>query len=197
MDLIGAVSGPSGLHNQPTTGYAGVFLISKSTVKTEAELRKVLEFFDKTNDKEMQALLGYGIEGTHYKMENGKLVTLLTINDNMGPDINNKNMNQLSLQIPYIIPELFKPSTPLRIKANDVMKENEKIIVANPAEPFTSATFTQKGAQLDQIVEDARVKFIVGKTDEAGFKADMELWKKSGGDDYTKEMNEAYTSVKK
>ncbi|MCR8629830.1 extracellular solute-binding protein [Paenibacillus radicis (ex Xue et al. 2023)] len=197
IDLIGAVSGPAGLHNQPTTGYAGVFLISKSTVKTEAELRKVLEFFDKTNDKEMQALLGYGIEGTHYKMDNGKLVTILTINDNMGPDINNKNMNQLSLQIPYIIPELFKPSTPLRIKANEVMKENEKIIVANPAEPFTSNTFTQKGAQLDQIVEDARVKFIVGKTDEAGFKADMDLWRKSGGDDYTKEMNEAYAGVKK
>ncbi|NHN29245.1 extracellular solute-binding protein [Paenibacillus agricola] len=197
IDVIGAVSGPKGLFNQPSTGYGGVFLISKSSVKTEAELKKVLQFFDKTNDKELQGLLSYGIDGTHYKMENDKMTPILTINDNMAPDINNKNMNQFALQIPYIVPELFKPATALRIKANEVMKENEKIIVANPGEPLTSATFTQKGAQLDQIVEDARIKFIVGKVDEAGFQADMELWKKSGGDDYTKEMNEAYAASKK
>jgi putative aldouronate transport system substrate-binding protein len=54
-----------------------------------------------------------------------------------------------------------------------------------------------KGAQLDQIVNDARTKFIVGKIDEAGWNAEMELWKNSGGNDYMKEMSEAYAQTNK
>ncbi|WP_261304781.1 extracellular solute-binding protein [Paenibacillus andongensis] len=196
IDIIGAVSGPTGLHNLPTAGHNGMFLVSKSAVKTEADLKKVLTFLDKTNDKEMQALLNYGLEGTHYKVEDGKLVTLILQTDPMAPDINNKGINQLLSSIPYIVPDMFKPSTPLRAKAVDVQKANEKIIVVNPGEPFTTATYTQKGAQLDQIVEDARTKFIVGKIDEAGYKADMELWKKSGGDAYTKEMSDVFAASK-
>ncbi|WP_144027912.1 extracellular solute-binding protein [Paenibacillus sp. 32352] len=196
IDLIGAVSGPTGLHNLPTAGHNGMFLISKTAVKTEAELKKVLAFLDKTNDKEMQILISQGIEGVHYKVEDGKLVPLLLATDPMTPDINNKNVTQLLTSIPYLTPELFKPNTPLRAKALEVMKENEKIAVHNPGEPFTTPTYTQKGTQLDQIVDDARTKFIVGKIDEAGFKAEMELWKKNGGDDYIKEMNELYAKSK-
>ncbi|MBW7459897.1 hypothetical protein K0U00_38140, partial [Paenibacillus sepulcri] len=71
---------------------------------------------------------------------------------------------------------------------------NLDIVVPNPGEPLYSATYTEKGAQLDTIAADARIKFIVGKIDEAGFQADMDLWKKSGGDEYVKEMNEAYAA---
>ncbi|MBD0378757.1 extracellular solute-binding protein [Paenibacillus sedimenti] len=196
IDIIGAVNGPAGLRNQPTAGHNGMFLISKNSVKTEAELKKVLNFLDKINDKEMQILISYGLEGVHYKVEDGKLITLLIATDPMTPDINNKSITQLLPSIPYIVPELFKPATPLRAKSVEVQKANEKIIVTNPGEPFTTATYTQKGAQLDQAVEDARIKFIVGKIDEAGFKAEMELWKKNGGDAYTKEMNDAYAASK-
>jgi putative aldouronate transport system substrate-binding protein len=92
---------------------------------------------------------------------------------------------------------MFKPATPLRAKSLQVQKENEKIVVTNPGEPLTSPTYTKKGAQLDQMVDDARTKFIVGKIDEAGWKAEIEQWKKSGGDDYVKEMSEAYAKIKK
>ncbi|WP_248928595.1 extracellular solute-binding protein [Paenibacillus hamazuiensis] len=196
IDIIGAVSGPTGLHNLPTAGHNGMFLISKSAVKTEADLKKVLTFLDKTNDREMQILISQGLEGVHYKVEDGKLIPILLATDPMTPDINNKNITQLLSSIPYLTPELFKPATPLRAKSLEVQKANEKIVVHNPGEPFTTPTYTQKGTQLDQIVEDARTKFIVGKIDEAGYKADMELWRKSGGDDYTKEMNEAYAKSK-
>jgi putative aldouronate transport system substrate-binding protein len=197
MEVMGAVRGPKGLFNLPTAGHNGMFLISKSAVKTEADLRKVLTFLDKTNDKEMQALLAYGIEGTHYKVEDGKLVPLILQTDQMAPDINNKNMIQILTSIPYLTLDMFKPATPLRAKSLQVQKENEKIVVTNPGEPLTSPTYTKKGAQLDQMVDDARTKFIVGKIDEAGWKAEIEQWKKSGGDDYVKEMSEAYAKIKK
>ncbi|WP_258881350.1 extracellular solute-binding protein [Paenibacillus sp. sptzw28] len=197
MEVMGAVSGPKGLFNLPTAGHNGMFLISKSAVKTEDDLRKVLAFIDKTNDKETQALISQGMEGTHYKLEDGKLVPLLLSTDPMTPDINNKSITQILTSIPYLTPDMFKPATPLRAKSLEVQRANEKIVVTNPGEPLTSPTYTMKGAQLDQIVNDARTKFIVGKIDEAGWNAEMELWKKSGGDDYMKEMSEAYAQNKK
>jgi putative aldouronate transport system substrate-binding protein len=194
IGLFGAVSGPKGLHNLPTTGYGGVFLISKSSVKTEEDLKKILNFFDKIEDKDMQLLISYGIEGKHYKVEDGKMIPLLLSTDPQPADINNKSFNQLLIGVPDVFTGAFKPATPLRGRVEEVEKANLDIIVPNPGEPLYSATYTEKGAQLDTIAADARIKFIVGKTDEAGFKADLELWKKSGGDDYVKEMNEAYAA---
>jgi putative aldouronate transport system substrate-binding protein len=165
-------------------------------VKTEDDLRKVLTFIDKTNDPEMQALISQGIEGVHYKLEDGKLIPILLSTDPMTPDINNKSITQILTSIPYLTPDMFKPSTPLRAKSREVQKANEEIVVTNPGEPLTSPTYTMKGAQLDQIVNDARTKFIVGKIDEAGWNAEMELWKNSGGNDYMKEMSEAYAKNK-
>ncbi|MEI7027730.1 extracellular solute-binding protein [Paenibacillus sp. y28] len=193
MDIIPAINGKT----PATTGYGGIFLISKSTVKTEADLKKVLNFFDKISDKDKQIMMTYGIEGTHYKIEDGKLVTILTSDSPQAADISIKSFNQLAIGVPNVLDTAFKAGTPLRDKANQVKAANEKLVVPNPGEPLISNTYTQKGAQLDQLVEDARVKFIVGKIDEAGFQAEMELWKKNGGSEYIKEMNAAYAEAKK
>jgi putative aldouronate transport system substrate-binding protein len=198
MSAFGTVQGPDGKLVLPaTTGYGGIFLISKQAVKTEEELKKVLNFFDKISDKDMQILLTYGIEGTHYKVEDGKLKTILTSNDPQSPDINVKGLNQLIIGVPNVLDTAFKAGTPLREKANVIKAENEKYVIGNPGEPFVSATYTQKGAQLDQMILDARVKFIVGKIDEAGYNAEIDLWLKSGGEQYVKEMNDLYAESKK
>jgi putative aldouronate transport system substrate-binding protein len=195
IDVMGAVSGPKGLRNLPTSGYGGLFVISKQSVKTEADLKKVLTFLDKLNDQKMQTLLNDGIEGEHYKVEDGRKVSLAK--DPLPPELNNHDLNQLLMYIPNRVDGQFKPETPLRGKVAQVQKDNEKIIVPNPAEPLDSPTYTQKGVQLDKIIEDARIQFIVGKIDENGFKAAIDLWKKSGGDDYIKEINESYAKSKK
>jgi putative aldouronate transport system substrate-binding protein len=85
--------------------------------------------------------------------------------------------------------------TPLRIKQTDLIKTNEQFIVPNPAEPFISTVYSQKGPQLDNIINDARIKYIVGQLDEAGFLAAVELWKKTGGTDFVNEMNQLYAAT--
>jgi putative aldouronate transport system substrate-binding protein len=197
IGIIGSVSGPKGLRIPSTSGHAGIFLISKSAVKTDTELKKVLSFYDKISDKDMQILVNYGIEGIHYKIEDGKLITLFKSDDVQAPDISNKNLGQLQLSVPFVLDTAFKEGTPLRAKASELKIANEKIIVPNPAEPLVSATYSQKGAQLDQMIDDGRVKFIVGKIDEAGYKAEIEQWKKNGGNAYINEINEAYTAAQK
>lgn len=193
MDIIGSVSGDTGYHTLPTSGFAGMLAIPKSSVKTEEELKRVLSFLDQLNEPELQTLAGFGIEGNHYTkvgedLEPNKDTVLL--------ESEVEGLNQMLTFIPEDRGLKVK-QTPLRLKQAELMKENEASIVANPAEPFISKIYSEKGGQLDNIINDARIKFIVGQIDEAGFKSAVELWKKSGGDDLVQEMNELYIATQK
>jgi len=191
MDNMIGVTGDDGkLHALPTSGYAGLLAIPKSSVKTEDELKRVLKFLDQMNDPKLQTLAGFGIEGKHYTVEDGFAVP------SKDAALLESEVEGLNQMLPFI-PEdqgIKVKQTPLRTKTAEIQKEAEKYIVANPAEPFISTVYTQKGQQLDDIINDARIKFIVGQIDEAGLKAAFETWKKSGGDDLVKEMNELYAA---
>ncbi|WP_274651366.1 extracellular solute-binding protein [Paenibacillus humicola] len=188
FDAVGAVTGPDGKqHNLPTSGYAGMLAIPKSSVKTEDELKKVLTFLDSLNSKEEQTLIWAGLEGQNYTMKDNYIVR--STDEKIQANI--QDLNQMLMGIPannYLDVE----QTPLRLKETNIMNANEKIVVPNPAEPLISKVYAQKGAQLDNIISDARIKFIVGQIDENGFKQAVDLWRSSGGDDYTAEINSLY-----
>lgn len=79
-----------------------------------------------------------------------------------------------------------------------MMKNNEAIAVSNPVEPLISQTAVEKGTELNKIIADARVKFIMGTLDEAGFNKEVEKWRSQGGDQMIKDYTELYTKqVKK
>lgn len=137
-------------------------------------------------------MLGYGLEGKHHTIEEDSVVMS---KDTVLLESEVEGLNQMLTFIPEDRSKKVK-QTPLRLKQTELQKENEKYIVTNPAEPFISQVYTEKGAQLDNILNDARIKFIVGQLDEAGFAAAIELWKKNGGDDLIKEMNELYAASK-
>lgn len=67
VDVLQAMEGPKGLRDMPTSGYSGLIAISKSSVKTEEDLKKVLSFLDQLNEPELQALLYNGLEGKQYE----------------------------------------------------------------------------------------------------------------------------------
>lgn len=193
VGVMGAVSGPEGLHNLPTAGYSGLLAIPKSSVKTEKDLKQVLSFLDKLNNEPAQTLAYAGVEGRHYKLDNGKVTPLVLATDPLATEYT--DLNQF---IPGIPGNTFKHPdySPLQIKENEIMKENEKIVVANPAASLLSEVYSQKGQQLDNIINDARIKYIVGQIDENGFKDAIKLWRSSGGDDYTAEINKLYKGIK-
>ncbi|WP_462409507.1 extracellular solute-binding protein [Neobacillus sp. Marseille-QA0830] len=193
VDVAGAVKGDEGLFNLPTDGYNGLLAIPKSSVKTEKELKQVLSFIDKLNNEPAQTIAYDGVEGRNYKMENGKLVAITTSTDPEYTEF--QDLNQF---IPGIPESNFKHAdySALRLKENKIMVDNEEIVVANPAASLLSEVYAQKGQQLDNIINDARVKYIVGQIDENGFKDAIKLWKSSGGDDYVAEMNKLYKANK-
>lgn len=194
MDVIGGVSGADGaLHTLPTSGFSGMLAIPKSSVKTEEELKQVLAFLDRLNDEDLQTMLNYGMEGVHYKLVDGYIERS---SDTVLLESEVEGLNQM---LPFIPEDKAKQvkQTPLRLKQTEVQKTNEATIVTNPAEALISAVYTQKGSQLDNVINDARIKFIVGQMDEAGLKSAFEVWRKTGGDELVKEMNELYASAGK
>lgn len=58
-----------------------------------------------------------------------------------------------------------------------------------------TATMSQKGATLDKLQEETFIKIITGSAPVSDFDAFVENWKKLGGDQITKEVNEWYNTT--
>ncbi|RCX22577.1 hypothetical protein DFP94_101157 [Fontibacillus phaseoli] len=83
-------------------------------------------------------------------------------------------------------------SDPLKVEAAKLILENEKFAVLNPVYSLESENFNTMGSELQKIITDATYKYILGSLDLNGFKAEVEKWKKSGGDKIIGEYEAAY-----
>ncbi|MBD2847795.1 extracellular solute-binding protein [Paenibacillus sp. IB182496] len=187
VGMVSLLEGPRGTMIYSERGSNGFFLISKSAVETEEELKRVLTFFDQLMDKEMADLFNWGIEGRTYTIEDekaryveGDAYTKLIQPYNqiaVGDYVNNSTPGALH---------------PLHQRGVEMNVENEQAAVANPALTLDSPTNNEKGAQLTKIIEDARIKFILGDIDEAGWADAIKNWKRNGGQDIMEEFTAAY-----
>lgn len=186
---VAPMEGPAGIRLPGESGNAGMLVVPKSSVKTEEELRQVLTFLNKLLDKEMVYLINKGIEGKHYKVEGDFTVPLdkdadfkevKPYRDTLIQRGDNYNMDK-----PMQESDLF-------LKNKKLVRENENYVVKNPALVLDSAIYTERGKELEQMITDAETKFIMGKMDEAGWQAEIDKWKKAGGDQLMEQYKAAY-----
>lgn len=172
----------------PTTGYDGYYVFPTKSVATEEDLDFILGVMDKMNEQEALNLMNYGIEGTHYTLDEAGYVVKNTDASLV------KEYNDLNQVATGIIPteRTVAYTTDVAQKVQEVYDENEIWAVANPAEPYVSDTYSTKGPQLDAILSEANTKYIVGQISLDEWKAQLERWRTQGGNDVIKEMNEAY-----
>lgn len=192
ISLIGAVKGYDGVKRTlGTSGNSGFFAITKAA-ETEEEVRKCLEFLDRMNEEEMMILADYGLEGRHYNYdEEGRLVRVKNIKQNNEFSC----VNQLvTYSTAHRVPSIVVAENELYDLQERLFIENEQYAVMNPALKYRndSNTYIKKGESLNQMIEEARVKFIVGEIEEDGLYEAIEEWKTSGGLDLIKEVNESY-----
>ncbi|WEG13700.1 extracellular solute-binding protein [Pullulanibacillus sp. KACC 23026] len=187
MTALGGVAGPDGLKIMPTSGLAGLLAIPKTSVKTVTQLKQVLKFLDELNDKDNQVLLYNGIEGQQYTLQDGYAV--FSTDQKKMKQIHDINQMQMFLPKDESI-QLYQ--TPLRKKENQIEIDDEQIVVVNPAAGLISQTYQQRGAQLDQIINDAMIQYISGQIDKSGLQDAVKQWKVQGGDQVVKEINDLY-----
>lgn len=193
MNLLGAVNGKT----LATSGYNGYFTLSASTCDTPEKIEAALTFLDKLNDNDMRLLTEYGIEGVNYEVdENGYMVRL--DKDNTGLTNNYAGLNQMLAYIPRYTPTPSVETNERTARQNEVYVENEACAVFNPALSYlaNSATYSDVGATLDEIIKQARTQYICGEIDEAGLQAAADAWLAQGGQQIIDEVNEQYQANK-
>jgi len=189
INLINRISGPLGERTRAGAGYLGMYVIPKTSVKTEAELKQILTYFNRVSEGDIQNLLKYGIEGKQFTIENGSYKP--TADAKLKADIlDGQQFMILQNQVVNYGTELEKLSSKL-------FQDNATIAVANPAAPFISNTEIEKGKELSKIIADATVKFIMGSINEDDWNKAVEKWQQSGGNKVIEEFNAEYAKLAK
>lgn len=177
----------------PTPGYSGYLTIPKASVPTEEQLDTVLTALDKLSSTEGQNLLNNGIEGVSYEVEGEHAVALESPEaDRVHSDVS--AFAQIGSQSNGYTAYSAKPEGEAEQALDDKRWEfhdaDMEQAVFNPAAAYLSQTYLESGAILDQIVVDARLKYLAGQLDENGLSAELERWTSSGGQQVIDEMNE-------
>lgn len=183
------------VHNLANLGYGGFLAITKAGAKTEEDVKNCLHYLDKMCDDEMMMLATYGLEGIHWERdENNFYVDIMTDKDTQQHDYS--GINQILAYIPntdvtedYISFE----RTDAKKKEIEIVAANEEYAISNPAASLLlmSDTYTTSGANLDLIISDARINYIIGNITEEQLLEQWDLWATSGGTAIIDEVNAA------
>ncbi|MCE3203091.1 extracellular solute-binding protein [Paenibacillus sonchi] len=190
LTLINRIKGPEGYKVWSIPNYNGLYLFSKKAIATEAELKQVLGFFDRTMDKDVANLMKYGFEGRHYRLEDGKVIlpeetSQLRVNEVsplyslMIADIGNQNIMEIAQK------------EQLTALADQLSEDNEQFLVDDPTVSLSSPTFDEKNTELSTIIVDATYNYILGNITAEGFRQEVKKWRGSGGNLIIQEYGEA------
>ena len=192
VDFTGNLAGPDGVMRAlPTTGYSGFLAIPKAKVKTEEQLDQVLSILNEMNSPEASMIINAGIEGVNYKIEDGLLVGVEASEDLTTAS---KSIAQLGMNVQGTSgPETKQPSEIEQErwdKRQELEASDYENAVFDPTAPYVSDTYVAKGAQIDLIVGDARLKYLAGQISKDDLKKEIARWHAEGGDDIIAELNE-------
>lgn len=187
LDFFSILSTDAGKRVAGAQGSNGILMFPKSSVKTEEDLRKILAFFDKLGEEQMANLLEWGIEGKHYEIKEGLAVTI--DQDAYSNEVSTPYKSVLRV---VATEEKRMPGdlNPLLLRELEVTKDNENYLVNDATSALVSPTYVERGAELEQLITDANIKFVMGRADEAEWKKEIDRWWKNGGEQIAKEYAE-------
>ncbi len=187
LSYILGVEGKDGVKRGiATSGFNGLMSFSKTAVKTEQDLMHCIDFVDKTGLPEYIDLFAWGIEGVDYELVDGV------------PDRTNEPYasKYASSAGQYGLIRCFGDIGNLKGKIMPIMQEiiNERplwqdYLVFDASTAYISDTYNILGGDLDQVINDAINKYIIGTIDEAAWEKAKQDWLDMGGqaviDEYT------------
>lgn len=171
------------------SGSGGILAFPKSQVKTEEELKIMLQFVNDLINEENFLLMTGGIEGTHYKYNDDNALEYLDI------ELWQKDVQPLSSSRPSEITYKVKDADKDKEIVNELVKENDGFAVLDPSLPLDSATNNEVGSEIQKLITDATIQYIMGQTDKAGFDKAVSDWNAQGGKEIKEEYAKAYSEA--
>jgi putative aldouronate transport system substrate-binding protein len=170
-------------------GHYGSLMFSKTSIKNEADLDMIMQFYNEMSEDKNILVLRRGYEGKHYSLDNG----VLTVSEDQARQYNNDFVG-----FERILP-LYNYKTqperlldPLAQAADESMATYDEELYLNMANVLDSETAIKLGSTLTNILQDARMKYVLGQLDLAGWRAAVAEWKSVGGDKVAAEYTEYY-----
>jgi putative aldouronate transport system substrate-binding protein len=167
-------------------GIGGLLAFPRSEVKDEAELKRILQFVNDLLDPEIYTLMTYGVEGTHYQLDEEGAYEIIN------QDLWQQEVQPFAASRPKEMGYGLKDPNPLKTEADEKIAENAKYAVLNPAFPLESPTFTTQGSELQKIITDATYRYILGEISLDEFKQAVKSWNDQGGKAIKEEYKAAY-----
>lgn len=168
-----------------------LLVISKKV--PEAKMKRILQYLDWSRTPEARLLGKYGLEGQHYKMENGQPVPtveekdLKSVNLDRITGIYDKYSRAFNAGIPNDLYEWNKK----------VIDERLKIVVSDPGALLVSATAAKVGRDMAKKTQDLKTQIIMGKQPISAWDEYVNKLKNDPDSiQIEKEINEAYKAMK-
>jgi putative aldouronate transport system substrate-binding protein len=177
------------------SGYDSKFYISKKAVPNEADVRRIVKYFDDMHSPEINNLIYNGIENVHYTRAGGNEITVNT-EQRAKYIVEVEPVTQLGFQFRKNNYTL-KDAPYYQAQVDYYNNIYEVPLINDPTWVLTSDTRSENGNELEQFIWDSGVQFITGAIDERGWWAAVDRWRKDGGDKMTAEYQAGYDAVQK
>lgn len=201
--LVGGMKNTDGqLHVMPTDGFSGGIAISTTNVKTEAQLRRVLQFLNDYMDSEPRMLVNYGFQNQIWYLGDDGYIHNYTDEEHEELGISSATsyrdaFNQI--QVGYYAPENefpfdYPPNEEGSVEAleNALYQSNLNYVVINYGAGYVSETENSIGAELNSQIDAAKYAYIKGEIDDVGLDAQIQAWLDAGMQKIIEEKNASY-----
>lgn len=184
-------------------GVRSIVAVTTARIKSEEQLKRVLQFLNDLNSATCDNLLRYGWEGISYfvdeKDKNMKLSHWSYPKEAEESGITSYGGGLTEILTGFVTAENKNPlysqysaSTPLIMLKNRLEEEYRDKCVMNYGYPFITETEKAKGEELEAQLFEAEIQYITGEIDENGFEAALAAWWENGGEAMTEEINVLY-----
>lgn len=165
---------------------SALYLISKTV--PEEKLHRIFQYFNDSLQQDILTWEYYGEEGRNYTLEDD-IPTF--VSDEARKEASDALLIYKSCAVNPVV--IHWPSDSGITKAwKDATVKYAESCVRDYSSPLLSATQTEKGGELDKLLTDAKVKYITGEIEEAGYDAAVKEWYAQGGAQIAGEYTEAY-----
>jgi putative aldouronate transport system substrate-binding protein len=177
------------------SGYDSKFYVSRKAVPNEADMIRIMQYFNDMHSPEINNLIYNGIEGLHYTKVGADEISV-TSEQRAKYTVDAEPVTQLGFQFKknnFTIKDSPYYQSQVDYYNNVYAPE----MVNDPTLTFTSDTKSEVGTELEQYVWDSGVQFITGAIDERGWFASVDQWRRRGGDKITAEFQAQYDALYK
>lgn len=196
FDSIGVLEGPGGLKRMDGAEAFWLMTSIKADM-SDTKREKILQILDWLLSDEGEILTEYGIEGEHYKVEDGKYVSLLPIGKD-GKQQKIRDIDQTASIRGYVasnVKKKLRPYSPHQAEIDKSLAPSLEAAVADPTRYINrdTAELSKLGVgELYTLTTSAVIKMIISENEDITneFNEYVEEWNRKSGKQLTEMINQ-------